>query len=117
MQDTPFDVRMTFEEWAGPLGYDLCSDSDGFLNLETRHAWLGFESAHGPSGCRPEGQQLYAHIKRTSDYAHQTDKLFPVRVGKAPYNDYVVHGGPGGLYRMSDVSFYVVEDDKQYRLD
>ncbi len=78
---------------------------------------LGFEAAHGPDGVRPSGQQLYAKIKKSSEYAHQSDKLFPVRVTSAPYNDYVVLGGPGGVYRLRDVSFYVIEDGRKYRLN
>ena len=110
------ELLFAFEEWAKPRGYDLRTAGDGFLHLETRNAWLGFEAAHGPAGCKPSGQQLYAHLKKSSDYAHQTDKLFPVVVCKAPYDDYIVHGGPGGVYRLRDVNFYVIEDGKQYRL-
>lgn len=112
------NLLLGFQEWAEPRGYDLnqASDESGFLNIETRNAWLGYEAAHGPAGCGPNGQQLYAHLKKSSEYAHQTEKLFMVRVGKAPYDDYVVHGGPGGVYRLRDVNFYVIEDGKQYRL-
>lgn len=110
------ELLFAFEDWAKPRGYDVARNSVQFENLETRAAWLGFEAAHGPAGCRPAGQQLYAHIKKDSDYAHQSDKLFQVRVMKAPYDDYIVHGGPGGLYRLRDVNFYVIEDGKQYRL-
>jgi hypothetical protein len=113
------EMLFAFEEWAKPRGYDLArSENDAeYGHIETRSAWLGFEAAHGPDGCRPSGQQLYAHLKKTSDYAHQTDKLFPVRVSKAPYDNYVVHGGPGGVYRLRDVNFYVIEDGKPYRLN
>lgn len=112
------NLLLAFQEWAEPRGYDLSQTSDvgDFLNIETRSAWLGFEAAHGPAGCGPTGQQLYAHLKKSSEYAHQTDKSFKVRVDKAPYDDYVVHGGPGGVYRLRDVNFYVIEDGKQYRL-
>ncbi|BBP86030.1 hypothetical protein PHLH8_56720 [Pseudomonas sp. Pc102] len=111
------NLQLAFKAWAVPRGYDLTETCYGdFLHLETRSAWLGFEAAHGEAGCRPAGQQLYARIKKTSKYAHQTDKLFPVRVGKAPYDNFVVHGGPGGLYALRDVSFYVLVDDKPMRL-
>lgn len=111
------NLMLGFQEWAEGRGYDLSADADGNpTNLETRNAWLGYEAAHGPAGCGPSGQQLYARIKKTSDYAHQTDKLFPVRVGEPPYDDYAVHGGPGGVYRLRDVDFYVIENGKQYRL-
>ncbi|MGF6590730.1 hypothetical protein [Pseudomonas sp. 2835] len=115
------EMVMAFEDWAVPRGYDLSRDLSGtdttFLNLETRAAWLGFEAAHGPAGCAPAGQQLYAQLKKTSEYAHQTGEVFSVRVKKAPFDDYVIHGGPGGLYRLRDVDLYVIEDSKQYRLN
>lgn len=109
--------ELAFQVWAEDRGYDLKTGSDGaFTNIETRAAWLGFEAAHGPAGCMPSGQQLYAHIRKCSEYAHQTDKLFPVRVGRGTPADYLVRGGPGGVYRMKDVELYVIEDGKQYRL-
>lgn len=110
--------KLAFANWARPRGYDLAMSDDGatFLSLETRCAWLGFEAAHGPDGCKPRGQQLYAKLRKSSPHAHQTDKFFEVRVGKAPYDDYVVHGGPGGVYRLSDVTFYVMSGEKMYRL-
>lgn len=112
------ELAMAFEDWAKPRGYDMQRNpaDQQFYDIETHAAWLGFEAAHGPDGCRPYGQQLYAVIKKSSQYAHQSDKLFPVRVAAAPYGDYIVHGGVGGVYRKKDVSFYVIEDGKQYRL-
>lgn len=113
------NLQLAFVDWAKPRGFDLERSPDNleFYNIETRAAWLGYEAAHGQDGVRPSGQQLYAKIKKSSEYAHQSDKLFPVRVTSAPYNDYVVQGGPGGVYRLRDVSFYVIEDGKQYRLN
>lgn len=112
------NLQLAFADWARPRGYEMASDEAGnYINLETRNAWLGYEAAHGPDGVRPSGQQLYAKIKKSSEYAHQSDKLFPVRVTNAPHNDYVVQGGPGGVYRLRDVSFYVIEGSKQYRLN
>lgn len=111
------NLQLAFANWAEDRGYDLAkNDAGNFTNLETRAAWLGFEAAHGPDGCKPQGQQLYAQIRKTSKYAHQTDKLFKVRVGKAPYDKFVVHGGPGGLYALRDVHFYVLVDGKPMRL-
>lgn len=111
------NLRLAFVNWAEPRGYDLDKVEDGhFTDLETRAAWLGFEAAHGPDGCKPQGQQLYARIRKTSKYAHQTDKLFQVRVGKPPYDNYVVHGGPGGVYALRDVHFFVLVDGKPLRL-
>ncbi|WP_258371898.1 hypothetical protein [Pseudomonas fulva] len=114
------EMILAFEEWATDRGMDVTS-ADGsagpaFKNVETHAAWLGFEAAHRGAGVIRPGQQLHAYIKRKSEYAHQSKALFPVRVGKAPYGDYNVHGGPGGVYRMSDVEFYVIEDGKQYRI-
>lgn len=112
------NLQLAFANWAEDRGYDLGKDDAGdFANVETRSAWLGFEAAHGPDGCKPQGQQLFAQIKKSSEYAHQSDKLFPVRVGTPPYSDYAVQGGPGGVYRLRDVNFYVIEDGKQYRLN
>jgi hypothetical protein len=112
------ELVFAFEDWAGERGYSVIRtpDKSQYASFETNAAWLGFEAAHGEAGCKPYGQQLYAHLKKSSEYAHQTDKLFPVSVGKAPYDDFVVHGGPGGVYRIRDVNFYVVSENKQYRL-
>ena len=112
------NLEIAFIDWATPRGFDMTRNpaDQQFTNVETRAAWLGYEAAHGPDGCKPQGQQLFARIKKSSEYAHQTDKLFPVRVGTPPYDDYAVHGGPGGVYRLSDVNFYVIDGDKQYRL-
>lgn len=112
------NLEIAFIDWAVPRGFDVTRNpaDQQFYNVETRAAWLGFEAAHGPDGCKEQGQQLFARIKKSSEYAHQSDKLFPVRVANAPHNDYVVYGGPGGLYRLRDVNFYVIDGDKQYRL-
>lgn len=112
------NLELAFIEWALPRGYDVARNpaDQQFYNVETRAAWLGYEAAHGPDGCKPQGQQLFARIKKSSEYAHQTDQLFPVRVGTPPYENYAVKGGPGGVYRLSDVNFYVIDGDKQYRL-
>lgn len=112
------NLQLAFDDWARPRGYDMTRNpaNQQFQNAETHATWIGFEAAHGPDGCRPKGQQLYALIKKSSEYAHQSDKLFPVRVGTAPHNDYVVSGGPGGLYRLRDVNIYVIDNGKQYRL-
>ena len=112
-----FNLQLAFKEWARPRGYDLTQTSNGdFAHLEARCAWLGYEAAHGPDGCKPQGQQLYARIKKTSQYAHQADYLFPVRVASPPYGDYVVHGGPGGVYERRDVDFFVLVDDLTMQL-
>lgn len=121
MNSTTLDalsIQLAFANWAKPRGYDLAmSDDDAqFVSLETRNAWLGFHAAHGGHGLLPKGQQLFARIRKTSKYAHQTDKLFKVRVGKPPYDNFVVHGGPGGVYALRDVHFYVMVDGKPMKL-
>lgn len=87
------NLEIAFIDWATPRGFDVTRNpaDQQFYNLETRAAWLGYEAAHGPDGCKPQGQQLFARIKKSSEYAYQTDKLFPVRVGTPAYDDYVVH--------------------------
>lgn len=111
------NMELAFQAWAEDRGYDLKTGAEGaYTNIETRAAWLGFEAAHGPDGCTPSGQQLYAQIKKCSVYAHQTDQLFPVRVGQPTPSDFVVAGGPGGVYRLCDVDLYVVTNGKQTRL-
>ena len=48
---------------------------------------------------------LFARIKKSSEYTHQDSGVpFPV----AFYTDceYIVHGGPGGRYRLDDVDLY-----------
>lgn len=64
------------------------------------------------------GQQLYAKIKRTSKYYGQGEKgaLFSVFVEAGYPEGYMVQGGPGGQYRLSDVNLYVVEDGREMRI-
>lgn len=111
------NIALGFQIWAEGRGYDLNLDAEGdFINLETRATWIGFEAAHGPAGSKGAGQQIYGRIKRSSDYAHQSEDMFPVVVGKPPHGDFAVQGGPGGLYRLKDMEFFVIDDGKQYRL-
>ncbi len=111
------NLMLGFQVWAKDRGYDLKVAADGLpSNLETRAAWLGYEAAHGPAGCGRHGQQLYALIKASSEYAHQADQLFPVRVGEPNQGEYIVCGGPGGVYRLRDVDLYVFENGKQTQL-
>ncbi|AXQ50171.1 hypothetical protein DZC31_26600 [Stenotrophomonas rhizophila] len=111
---TLLNLELGFEEWAEKEGFNLECVDGSYVDSRTFDAWRGYLAAHGEHGVA--GQQLFAKIKKSSDYAHQTDQLFPVRVGTPPYGDYAVHGGPGGVYRLSDVEFYIIEDGKQYRL-
>ncbi|WP_454838683.1 hypothetical protein [Pseudomonas hormoni] len=95
----------------------------GYVDPITQARWEGFELAHGPQGVRPEGQQLYAEIKKSSKYAHQATWArnqgqypFPVRVVDDHGGLYCVAGGPGGQYRLTDVNLYVIEGGKKVRV-
>lgn len=110
------EMLIAFEDWAGPRSYDLTRDGDAFQNLETRAAWLGFQAAHGPDGCKPDAQQLYAEIKKSSKYAHQAVQAqrqgmpYPFQVHIEDDKDgYVVLGGYGGFYRLEDVDLFVID--------
>lgn len=62
-------------------------------------------------------QQLFAEIRKDSKYAHQA--THQKRTGPYPFpvliepdcDDYVVKGGYGGQYRLSDVHLVVVHED------
>lgn len=62
-------------------------------------------------------QQLYMQIKRTSKYANQQSKkntVYPVAI-ESGNGEYMVQGGPGGQYRMSDVNIFVKLDDGKFQ--
>lgn len=63
-------------------------------------------------------QQIYAKIKRSSKYYGQTERgeLFKVHIAPQGGWEYVVKGGPGGQYRLSDVNLFVVEDGQELRI-
>ena len=64
--------------------------------------------------------QLYAKIKRTSKYYGQTSpgELFPVVIDADEAKwEYIVIGGPGGRYRLSDVNLFICgETGREVRL-
>ena len=63
------------------------------------------------------GQQIYAKIKKSSKYYGQGDGgLFEVFVEAGNREAYVVQGGPGGQYRLTDVNLYIVEDGSELRI-
>lgn len=64
------------------------------------------------------GQQLYAKIKRSSKYYGQGEKgaLFEVFVQAGHPGDYLVHGGPGWQYRLSDVNLFIVDEGREMRI-
>lgn len=63
-------------------------------------------------------QQIYAKIKRNSKYYGQTKpgELFAVHIAPQSGWEYIVRGGPGGGYRLSDVNLFVVEDGQEIRI-
>lgn len=65
------------------------------------------------------GQQIYARIKQSSKYFGQgdtDDALFEVYVEAGHHEAYLVQGGPGGQYRLSDVDLYVVDGGREVRI-
>ena len=64
------------------------------------------------------GQQLYAKIKRSSKYYGQGERgaLFEVFVVAGNPAAYLVQGGPGGQYRLSDVNLFVVDEGREVRI-
>jgi len=66
-----------------------------------------------------KGQQLYATIKRSSKYAGQAgeEEMFPVRVMPTQLcGEWNVKGGPGGQYRLEDLSLFIVEENVRQRI-
>ena len=63
------------------------------------------------------GQQLYAKIRSTSEYAHQNPggEPFPVRLMPV-FGAYAVQGGPGGQYRLTDVELFVIENGVELKI-
>ena len=63
------------------------------------------------------GTQLVASIKKSSKYYGQGKQgaRFPVSIQDPGY-EYVVLGGPGGQYRLADVSLFAVVGDSQVKL-
>lgn len=63
-------------------------------------------------------QQLHAKIIKSSKYYGQGEKdaLFEVYVRAGAELSYVVQGGPGGQYRLSDVHLYIVDEGREMRI-
>jgi hypothetical protein len=55
--------------------------------------------------------QLYARIKRSSQYRHQATSSMPFPVSIGGYDCYIVRGN-GNQYRVSDVTFFVRHNDR-----
>ena len=64
------------------------------------------------------GQQLYAKIKRSSKYYGQgkVGDFFEVYVEAGEPTSYLVQGGPGGQYKLSDVNLYIVDGGREVRI-
>lgn len=74
------------------------------------------------------GQHLYAKIKPTSKYFYQNEiaqkdpekwGCFPFKVwvgGNDPLGGYLVHGGPGGQYCLSDVNLFIVDEGREIQI-
>lgn len=117
-------LQLTFERWAVSQDLDLTTTDNGFTysNTRTADAWRGYYSAHSTLGLGTT-QQLYAEIKKSSQYASQVVLCrssgygypFKVRISADPYG-YVVKGGVGGQYRITDVNLYVIKDGQKIRL-
>ena len=62
--------------------------------------------------------QLYASIKKGSKYYGQTSpgELFEIRIVPDGDDPWVVKGGPGGQYWLSDVSLFVVSNNKKIKI-
>lgn len=68
-------------------------------------------------------QQIYAKIKRSSKYYGQTEpnQPFPVHIVAKTNeshdgSDYIVKGGPGGQYRLADVSLFIIQSGHEQRI-
>lgn len=119
------DLLFTFEDLAKEKGWpvDRNDQDTAFADALTQRAWEAFEAAHGEHG-RKVGQQLYAEIKKSSEYASQISWAksqgwpypFPVRIAPGSPDDYIVHGGIGGQYRLADVNLYVIENGQKIRI-
>lgn len=64
--------------------------------------------------------QLYARIKLSSKYANQNDwpgypRHFPVHIDEKAKDDFIVQGGVGSQYRMSDVNIFVKLDNGKFQ--
>lgn len=94
-------------------------DGEGFMHHTVQLAFEAFQA--GPQ--HTVGQQLYAGIKESSKYHSQVDwniqqgygHPFPV-VLEAATDGYVVRGGVGRRYRLTDVELYVMHDGKPFRV-
>ena len=66
----------------------------------------------------PRSQQLWAKIRKSSRYYGQGDRdgLFEILIEIGDPAGYVVIGGPGGQYRLSDVHLYVVQGGEALRI-
>lgn len=119
------ELQLAFEQWAPTQGLNTEHDDqdESYTDPRTAGAWLGYQVALDPANQRQVGQQLYAEIKKSSQYAHQAEWCrsqgygypFKVRIREAS-DGYVVKGGVGGQYSLADVNLYVLEGGKKIRV-
>lgn len=118
-------LQLAFERWATPQDMDLTTTDCGFTysNPRTADAWRGYFGAYTTLGLRTIRQQLYAEIKKSSQYASQIALCrnshwgYPFKVHiETDRCGFVVKGGVGGQYRIIDVNLYVIEDGQKIRL-
>lgn len=115
--------QLGFQVWAESEGFDLTTINGVYTDPRTFDAARGYLAAHNEIRTRPQGQQLFAEIKKSSKYAHQAEWAksqgqypFPVQVVDDHGGMYCVVGGPGGQYRLADVNLYVIENGKKLRV-
>ncbi|MDR6228992.1 hypothetical protein QE444_001349 [Pseudomonas sp. SORGH_AS199] len=114
--------RARFEEVAFQQGFtgenDLEHVDGVYVRRPVEVLWQFWQVA---AATEPTGQQLYAEIKKSSQYAYQRDfagwpSPFPVSISSDEFGGYVVQGGPGGQYRLEDVQLFVIEGEKKIRI-
>lgn len=114
--------RARFEEVAFQQGFtgenDLEHVDGVYVRRPVEVLWQFWQVA---AATEPTGQQLYAEIKKTSQYANQRDwpgwpTPFPVAIVPGDPCGYVVKGGVGGQYRLEDVQLFVIDGEKKVRI-
>lgn len=114
--------RARFEQMAMERGFhgeaDLEHVDGTYVRRPVQLLWEFWQKA---AETEPTGQQLYAEIKKTSQYANQRDwpgwpTPFPISICPDEFGGYVVQGGPGGQYRLKDVQLFVIAEEKKVRI-
>lgn len=119
------NLLLGFEDWAATQNLDLekVDHESTYSDPQTACAWLAYLEAHQQRNAIPPEQRLYAEIRESSKYANQIDMCrkhpcghpFRVRIEKDSCG-YVVKGGVGGQYRLTDVVLYMSNSSGKTRL-